>query len=548
MIARLRSATGLVLMSFLTCHLINHAFGLVSFEALAIAHKILLGIWRTPPGSALLAGSFLIHFGLALRSIYRRRTLKMSLWEAGQIGSGLLIPVLIAEHIMGTAVAEDFAGIDPNYQYVVAALWVGSPTSGAIQAVALVVAWLHGCLGLHFWMRVQPWYENIRRTLIFIAVVIPVTALAGYISAGFELLSELNRDHMVQQILLQAHFQAEKVAPLYALLRPVTLALIVLAAAPFAARLVRGRLPYGNRVVLLLPDGGKVPVPAGATALEAIRASGRPHAAVCGGRGRCTTCRVRILEGASLLAPPDELEKKALERIKALEGVRLACQIRPTSNLGVTPLLPPTAGAKEGRQLGGLEGEEKRVTCLFIDMRGSTKLGEEKLPYDVLFILNQFFSEMTKAVAETNGHYAQFNGDGLMALYGLTGTPEDGARDALRGAVAMLRRLDSLNEALKSELPFPLQIGIGIHHGDAIVGAMGPPQAQITSAIGDTINIAARLETLTKQNGVPIILSRETAKTASLNTAGFDPASIPVRGRDEPVDIYLIPNRDALPA
>ncbi|HAJ23040.1 MAG TPA: ferredoxin, partial [Rhodospirillaceae bacterium] len=97
----------------------------------------------------------------------------------------------------------------------------------------------------------------------------------------------------------------------------------------------------------------------------------------------------------------------------------------------------PTATAKDGQQLGGLEGEERRVTSLFIDIRASTKLAEEKLPYDVLFILNQFFSEMSSAITETNGHYAQFNGDGLMALYGLMGTEEDGARSALKGARAM---------------------------------------------------------------------------------------------------------------
>jgi len=205
-----------------------------------------------------------------------------------------------------------------------------------------------------------------------------------------------------------------------------------------------------------------------------------------------------------------------------------------------SPLLPPTATAKDGQQLGGLEGEERRVTSLFIDIRASTKLAEEKLPYDVLFILNQFFSEMSSAITETNGHYAQFNGDGLMALYGLMGTEEEGARSALKGARAMLNRLDALNKSLASELPFPLRVGIGLHHGEAIVGAMGPPRAQITSAIGDTINIAARLEGLTKAHDVSVIFSQEVAQAAGVDTAGLERSEVPVRGRTAPVVFFPI--------
>ena len=95
----------------------------------------------------------------------------------------------------------------------------------------------------------------------------------------------------------------------------------------------------------------------------------------------------------------------------------------------------------------------------------------------------------------------------------------------------MLNRLDALNKSLASELPFPLRVGIGLHHGEAIVGAMGPPRAQITSAIGDTINIAARLEGLTKAHDVSVIFSQEVAQAAGVDTAGLERSEVPVRGR-----------------
>ena len=420
--ARLRALSGSVLFAYLSCHLLNHAFGLISFDALGIAHDILMEIWRTPLGSFILISAMVTHIAVAFLSVYKRRTLKLTGLEITQILSGFVIPMLMVNHIIGTRVAEEIAGIEPTYEYVIAALWVASPVLGVLQAITLVLAWMHGCIGLYLWLRVKPWYQNWQRELTVVAIILPVLSLAGYVSAGFEILFELDRDHMISTILENARYNSSAIEPLQALVTPITFGLALLGVAPFGARKLRAVLEQKSRILLLLPDGTKVPVPAGATALEALRSSGRPHAAVCGGRGRCTTCRVKILEGGDVLEPPEGLELTALTRIKAMAGVRLACQIRPKDSLGISPLLPPTATAKDGQQLGGLEGEERRVTSLFIDIRASTKLAEEKLPYDVLFILNQFFSEMSSAITETNGHYAQFNGDGLMALYGLMGT------------------------------------------------------------------------------------------------------------------------------
>ena len=118
-----------------------------------------------------------------------------------------------------------------------------------------------------------------------------------------------------------------------------------------------------------------------------------------------------------------------------------------------------------------------------------------------MFVLNQFFAELAQALQDTNGHYAQFNGDGLMAIYGLDSGAEKGAAEAIIGARAMLARLENLNEKLKGELSEDLRIGVGIHSGEAIVGSMGPPTSPNISALGDTVNVAARLESQTKEVG-----------------------------------------------
>jgi adenylate cyclase len=210
----------------------------------------------------------------------------------------------------------------------------------------------------------------------------------------------------------------------------------------------------------------------------------------------------------------------------------------------VMPLLSAEATAIDGTARGGLEGSERFVTVIFIDLRGSTGIGETRMPYDVLYLLNHFFQEMTTALDATNGHYSQFTGDGLMALYGLEGDPARGAMDAIRGAREMLIRLERLNRQMAGELAQPLRIGIGIHYNEAIVGAMGPPKSQIITAIGDTVNTCARLESLTKDYKCSLSISRQVAEAAGLDMSGETLHDAPVKGRAATVQFYAL---DAVP-
>jgi adenylate cyclase len=201
-------------------------------------------------------------------------------------------------------------------------------------------------------------------------------------------------------------------------------------------------------------------------------------------------------------------------------------------------MLAATATARDALSRGGVSGREQVVTAMFVDLRDSTKLGEERLPYDVVFILNQFFADMSQALDATRGHYAQFTGDGLLALYGLENAAEDGARDALRGVTEMNRQLDGLNRRLAHELKHPLKIGIGVHSGEAIVGTMGPPASPNLSAIGDNINIAARLEAMCKEFSCDVVISKATAELAGVDLSDHPTHTVDVRGREEPVEIY----------
>ena len=541
--SRLRLGSALILLTFVACHLGAHSTLLVSQSFAQSALSTLMKPWRTELGTAILAGAFLVHYGNALWSIYVRRSLRLARWEWMQVLLGLCIPVLLALHIASTRIVETAHGVDTGYTYVLTMHWVVAPGLAWLQATALLTLWIHAVMGLHFWLRTKRWYPAWRGWLGAVALLVPVLALSGYVTAGNQVVREAEKDPaFVKTVLGDANVTPE--ASVFMERTGMTLiwvhlGLILLV---FAGRVIRRAIHVsGNPPVLAHASGVKVPLLGGASVLEALRDHGIPHASVCGGRARCTTCRIHVTRGAENCPAPARLEAKALERIGAAPGIRLACQLRPNCDIAVTPLLAADANAADGFVRGGLEGSERLITVMFVDLRGSTTIGEAKLPYDVLFLLNRFFYEMNQAIAATNGHYSQFTGDGLMALYGLHAEdPLTGPVDALRGAREMLMRVEQLSHKLKDELQQPLQIGIGIHYAEAIVGMMGPPRSMIITAIGDTVNTAARLESLTKDYQCSIVISRPAAEAAGIDLAGHTLHEAPVKGRVQNMQFYAL--------
>ena len=538
----LRLVSGLVLLAFVLSHLTAHSFLLVSIERADAALDTLMHPWRSVIGTAILVSALLTHYLNALWSIYVRRYLRLSRWEWWQLGLGLCIPLLLMLHVTSTRIAEGLLGVSSHYSSVLIVQWQLSPWLGVLQVAAVLSVWIHACIGVHFWLRTKAWYTRWRALLVGVGLLLPTLAISGYVTAGNQVLRAAVNPNYVELSLEHSNLTDQKRAEIGQIARAGAVAYLALTLLPFAARGVRSWLYRRRRPPLLSHSNGRIlPILPGATVLEALRENGIPHASVCGGRARCTTCRILVTKGLDRLPEPTGLEARALARIGATPGMRLACQICPTADISVMPLLAADAGAAEGMVRGGLEGSERLMTVLFVDLRGSTSLGEAKMPYDLLYILNQFFHEMTKALDATNGHYAHFAGDGLMALYGLNAKdPATGAADALRGAREMLARIDQLNSRLRGDLPQPLRIGIGIHFGEAIVGAMGPPASQIVSAIGDTVNTCARLESLTKEYDCRVIVSRRATEIAGLDVKGRKLHRASVNGLAQPVEFHTL--------
>ena len=551
LIMRLRSATGLVLFAYVLTHLLNHALGLVSLAAQEAGRVWFLALWRTPAGTTALYGSLLIHMTLAFLRLYQRRSLKMPAWEMAQLLFGLAIPPLLVEHILGTRLAFELFDVRDNYFYVQLVIWTLAPLNGIMQAAVLLIAWLHGCIGLHFWLRIKPWYGRVVPYLYAAALLVPPLALLGFAQAAREVADFTEDPDRLQAALRAIRIPGpEAIAVLVEIRNGILIGFAALLAGVLLARRIRAGLERRRGIVrVTYPNGRTVVSTPGFTLLEISRAFGIPHASVCGGRGRCSTCRVRVNVGLEGQPPASPEELRVLRRVGAPPTVRLACQLHPIGELSVTPLLPPHAAPRDalGRPRHH-EGEERVIAILFADLRAFTRFAEHRLPYDVVFVLNRYFSALGHAVEAAGGRVDKFIGDGVMALFGIEEGPERACRGALAAARAIVEELGELNRSLAPELREPLRIGIGIHVGSAIVGEMGYARATSLTAIGDAVNTASRLETMTKEYQAQLVISEEVARYAGLEPTAYPRHEIMIRGREAPLAVLVVTDALGLPA
>jgi adenylate cyclase len=542
-VRRIRLGSGLVLLTYLATHFINHALGLISLEAMEAGRFWFLALWRNPLVTAVLYGALAIHLGLAFYSLYRRRHLRMPLWEALQLVLGLTIPLFLAAHIAGTRIAHELFDVKDSYSLIVLSLWNVTPLNGVRQALLVLVAWIHGCIGLHFWLRLRPWYSRVVPIFFGLALLLPVLALLGFAEAGREISDLMARQPgWFDRTLLEANVPRGSQRDLLALLQNWTLQVYVgILGLVLLARVMRSAVQRHNRIRLTYPGGVEIAVPRGLTVLEASRFAGIPHTSVCGGRGRCSTCRVRVVRGLDSLPAAKPAEIRVLQRVGAPPNVRLACQLQPTEDISITPLVPAGSQTRHGfMQPSYLAGEERNIVVLFADLRSFTEMAERKLPYDLVFILNSYFKTAGEAVTRAGGIVDKFVGDGVMALFGIETDPHDGSRRALNAAHEIVNGVDQLSQLLAAELAEPLKIGVGIHSGSAVVGRMGYGSAVSLTAIGDTVNVASRLQDLTKEYACQLVISEEVAQHAGVNLDAFPRHQLTVRNRHEALTVYII--------
>jgi adenylate cyclase len=543
-IRQVRLACGCILFAYLLSHYLNHALGNISLDAMEQGLTLHMALWLSPIGTLLVYPALAVHAALGMWALYQRRYFRWKTAELVQLVLGLSIPLLLCTHAINERLGVTFYGLHRSYALALYNFWVARPDLGAMQGVALLVAWIHGCIGLYFWLRLKPVFPRIAPVLLGLAVLIPALALLGNYQQGRQVQALAQQQEWRQEVLVPAlvgtaaeNAALKRIRDAFVICYPGALLLIFLAR---GVRLLNER--RRGMISLSYPDR-TIRVPKGLSVLEASYRGRVPHANVCGGKGRCSTCRIRVVGDLNGLPAPSPREAFVLERIGVRKdaAVRLACQLRPGADIAIVPLVPSQAElsfAHGNRRVH--PGDERYIVSMFVDMRGSTKMAADQLPFDTVFVLNRFLGAVSHAVTQAGGKVNQYLGDGLLALFGVDTDPRTACRQALDAAALVAANIEELNRQLAGTDRPPLRFGIGINGGEVIVGEIGYGDHIVFTALGDAVNVAARLQDMTKELGCHVVVADEVCRLAGLSADMLPTKSVTVRGRDRPIVVRTV--------
>ena len=541
---QLRFGCGLVLFAYLVSHFINHALGNISLDALAAGVYYHKQFWQFLPVAIVFYTAVFVHGGLGIWALYERRQFRWKAIEPLQLVLGLSIPALIIAHIASVRLGQTLFEQEKLYPQVLYGYWVVYPYRIRLTLAALVIAWIHGSIGLYFWLRMKAFFKRAAPFLLAAAVLVPTLALLGLYQGGRTVVKESASAEWRAENLSQDQVgtPAEQDI-LESISKHFLIGYLGLIGFVIVARGVRAlRERRGGMISLSYGNGRTLRVPKGLSVLEASLRHQVPHASVCGGRARCSTCRIRVIGDCSSLPEPSNREAFVLSRVGTGQdpAIRLACQLRPVTDISFFQIFLPQAATAGSASGPAHIGEERYLVNMFVDMRGSTRLAENRLPFDTVFVVNRFLGAVSQAVIACGGQPNQFLGDGQLALFGLATNRQTACRQALQAAAMVAANVEELNRFLKHDLREPIRFGIGIHGGEVIVGDIGYRDHMVFTALGDAVNVAARLQDMTKSIGCEAILSEEVRATAGLAADALPRQEVEIRGRNEPMIVRTV--------
>ena len=390
----------------------------------------------------------------------------------------------------------------------------------------------------------KAFYQGAAPFLLAAAVLVPALAMLGLYQGGRSVVDSDSVEWRAENLAPRLVGTPAEQAVLRSIEDYFLIGYLGLVGLDLLARGVRAlHERRGGMINLSYGNGRTVRVPKGLSVLEASLRNNVPHASVCGGRARCSTCRIRVIGDCTSLPEPSKREAFVLNRVGAGAdpAIRLACQLRPEGDLSFFQIFLPQITAASLRTSNPSRiGEERYLVSMFVDMRGSTRLAEKRLPFDTVFIVNRFLGAVSHAVIECGGQPNQFVGDGQLALFGLAASPQTACRQALKAAAMIAANVEELNQFLKHDLREPIGFGIGIHGGEVIIGDIGYRDHMVFTALGDAVNVAARLQDMTKSLACEAVFSEEVRITAGLPADGLPEREVTIRGRTEPMIVRIV--------
>jgi adenylate cyclase len=549
-VRQVRLISGVILFSYLLSHYINHALGNISLDAMEYGLGIHMAIWTSLIGTTLLYSALAVHGSLGLWALYQRRYFRWKATETLQLALGLSIPALLCTHLISERLGITLFGLQRSYALALFNLYVARPELGAMQVLLVLVAWIHSCIGLYFWLRLKRFFRRWAPALLGCAVLLPVLALLGYYQQGRVVAGLSQQPQWRAEALGRPQVGTEAERATLTQIRDYFLLFYVGAiGVVFAARGLRVLNERRRGMITLSYPDRTIRVPKGLSLLEASYRHNIPHANVCGGKGRCSTCRIRVVGDRSGLPLPSPREAFVLERIGAHvdPAVRLACQLRPMQDIQIVPMLPAQAGEEFAHSPARIyAGKERYIVSMFVDMRGSTRMAADQLPFDTVFIVNRFLGAVSQAVTQAGGKVNQYLGDGLLALFGIDTDRRVAARQALAAAAMIAANIKQLNGELAEAARSPIRFGIGINGGEVILGDIGYGETIVFTALGDAVNVAARLQDLTKELECEAVVSQEVYALAGLPDDGLPAQETVVRGRSATIMVRTAADAEEL--
>ncbi|MEO1086622.1 MAG: protein kinase, partial [Acidobacteriota bacterium] len=272
------------------------------------------------------------------------------------------------------------------------------------------------------------------------------------------------------------------------------------------------------------------------TLLDVALEAGIPHFHECGGRGRCSTCRVRVVRGEGLL-PRGRAEGRIAGRLGWQPDIRLACQARVVGDVEVQRLI------RDSEDFGLLRHEnrgqaprETAVAVLSCRLRNVAEVLQRSAPYDVVHLLNRFYFEVGEPILAAGGAISEYRDGGVIAYFGLDGgDAREKCTSAVRAALRVAGRTQRLDAYLRSHFDFDADVGVGVHFGRTIVGQLGHPSSTFVSALGEMNSVASWLAGLDRRGAAPVVASEEVINTIEDDLrVGEIVAERDVRGYDRP--------------
>lgn len=265
-------------------------------------------------------------------------------------------------------------------------------------------------------------------------------------------------------------------------------------------------------IIRSLTDDLDLEVGAGDTILDATLRAGIQHTHVCGGRARCSTCRVHVVDGLDAVVPRSADELTLSETLKLPEDIRLACQTRVTGDVAIRRAVIDDLDIEIisehfGDDSGASLGRELDAAILFTDLANYTAFAAALPAYDVVHVLNRYYRTMNDIIERNAGVISDVAGDGILALFGVLEARDNPVLDAVITVREMNEALDAFNDYLEPMYGWTFGIRAGIHFGGVIVGNFDTGRMRKVAAIGDTVNFASRIESANKQFGTHLLLS-----------------------------------------